>query len=227
MNRQRQDKTKEVLDTSNLMLLAEVCCEEIERITHEEKKELEKTGRLRRHFPSHSKNKDHKRAPAIPLPLPNTNKIAKSVTSKPCSSRMAATKGAHDNQQRQQSLPVRNNNNAVVERPSTTPSWVEQLARTQLHCSQPPVWMFEETEMLENGISVMGLDENGRIWDLSLIHWTSINQHLFKREWIDLVGANNFQEGEIIHVWLCRHGNEEQNQGKLCFLIGRLSAQPR
>ena len=77
MNRQRKDKRKEVVDTSNLMLLAEVCCEEIERITHEEKKELEKTGRLRRHFPSHSKNKDHKRAPAIPLPLPNTNKIAK------------------------------------------------------------------------------------------------------------------------------------------------------
>lgn len=248
MNCQRKDKRKEVLDTSNLMLLAEVCCEEIERITLEKKKESEKTGRFRGHFPSHS------------LPLPNTNKNAKSVASKPCSSRMAAAKGAHDNQQRRQSLPVRNNNNAVVERPSTTPSWVEQLASTQLHCSQPPVWMFgkpltmsdtlrqqnrllfprscledklfpqltrEEKEMLENGISVMGLDENGRIWDLSLIHWTSINQHLFKKEWVDLVEANNFQEGEIIHVWLCRHGNEEeQNQGKLCTLIGRLLAQP-
>ena len=290
MNRQRKDKRKEVVDTSNLMLLAEVCCEEIERITLEKKKEseriapnlmllaevscqeleritlekekeTEKIGRPRRLFPSHSKNNDHKKARAIPLPLPSTNENAKSVASKPCSSRMAATKGAHDNQQRQQFLPVRNNNNAVVERPRTTPSWVEQWACTQLHRSQPPVWMFgkpltmsdtlrqqnrlffprscledklfpqlttEEKEMLEIGISVMGLDENGRIWDLSLIHWTSINQHLFKRDWVDLVEANNFQEGEIIHVWLGRHGNEEeQNQGKLCFLIGRLSAQPR
>ncbi|XXG89052.1 hypothetical protein AAC387_Pa12g1149 [Persea americana] len=136
MNRQRKDKRKEVVDTSNLMLLAEVCCEEIERITLEKKKEseriapnlmllaevscqeleritlekekeTEKIGRPRRLFPSHSKNNDHKKARAIPLPLPSTNENAKSVASKPCSSRMAATKGAHDNQQRQQSLPRR------------------------------------------------------------------------------------------------------------------------
>lgn len=261
MNRQRKDKRKEVLDTSNLMTLAEVCCQELERITLEKEKETEKIGPPRGLFPSHSNNNDDKKARAIPLPLPSTNKIAKAATSKPCSSRMASAKGAHDNQQRQQPLPVRNNNNAAVERPSTTPSWVEQLARTQLHCPHPPVWMFgkplrmsdtlrqqnrllfprscledrlfpqlatEEKEMLENGISVMGLDENGRIWGLSLIHWTSMNQHVFKRDWVDLVEANNFQEGEIIHVWLCRHGNEEeQNQGMLCFLIGRLLAQPR
>lgn len=150
-------------------------------------------------------------------------------------------KGADDNEQH--------------ERPTSIPTWVDELVRTHLDNAQPPLWICnkeltrtdigkhynrvfipracfrenilpalteEEKEMLQHGISVMGLDQHQRTWDLNLKFWPKIKEHVLSKKWYDLVNANQFVAiQDTIQVWLCRYRKEGQAEERLCFLIGR------
>lgn len=74
-----------------------------------------------------------------------------------------------------------------------------------------------EKKMVPNGIPVIGLDEDGRVWNLELKLWPGVKQRVLSNRWIDLVQANHLKGNDEIQVWFCRYGRDR----KFCFLIGR------
>ncbi|KAJ8615706.1 hypothetical protein MRB53_035078 [Persea americana] len=228
--------------------------------------------------PNSNPKKDEESLHVIPLPLPpplsEDNKFAKGVaTNQPASESKKRKQSNHDQEESRnntiekatattqskskikrepahdddQEPPVQKKK--IIERPAVTPIWVEQVASTQLHNAQPPVWLcgkeltvtdakkhhnrffipktgvenlFQELtqgekKMVPNGIPVIGLDEDGRVWNLELKLWPGVKQHVLSKRWIDLVQANHLKGKDEIQVWFCRYGRDR----KFCFLIGR------
>ncbi|KAJ8635348.1 hypothetical protein MRB53_009615 [Persea americana] len=76
---------------------------------------------------------------------------------------------------------------------------------------------------LRQGIPVLGLDQNGKSWNLQLKYWPSIGVNVLKKDWIDLVNENHLMAGvDTVQLWLSRYSSRDQppQEEKLCFLIG-------
>lgn len=87
-----------------------------------------------------------------------------------------------------------------------------------------PAMTQQEKGRLEDGITVMGLDQNGNSWNLQLKYWPSVGVHVFQKDWIDLVIKNHLTAvQDTVQVWLSRCSIQDQSpqeENSLCFFIG-------
>ena len=87
-----------------------------------------------------------------------------------------------------------------------------------------PALTEQEKGRLRQGIPVLGLDQNGKSWNLQLKYWPSIGMNVLKKDWIDLVNENHLMAGvDTVQMWLSRYSSRDQppeEENKLCFLIG-------
>ncbi|KAJ8635332.1 hypothetical protein MRB53_009599 [Persea americana] len=87
-----------------------------------------------------------------------------------------------------------------------------------------PALTEQEKGRLRQGIPVLGLDQNGKSWNLQLKYWPSISVNVLKKDRIDLVNENHLMAGvDTVQMWLSRYSSRDQppeEENKLCFLIG-------
>ncbi|KAJ8618376.1 hypothetical protein MRB53_014562 [Persea americana] len=257
------------LDVSKLLILADLCVLESERIQQERvhlemifqsfpKKQRTKTIHINclnapatlQSQPETSKNKERMRAnhdvgdnewQPRPRPLPRQTLSNKKSKKK----------------QKEKNVKVRRVKMEEEAIPIPVPAWVEELVRTRLHNALPVVHVFDkplqksdtdkglrrifipsedservllpaltqqEKGRLGDGITVMGLDQNGNSWNLQLKYWPSVGVHVFQKDWIDLVTKNHLTAvQDTVQVWLSRYSIQDrspQEENSLCFFIG-------
>ncbi|EYU26807.1 hypothetical protein MIMGU_mgv1a023506mg, partial [Erythranthe guttata] len=73
------------------------------------------------------------------------------------------------------------------------------------------------------GLEFVGIDKNGKFYNLHLVRWSSVKITVINKEWMKIIRANDAHEGDSVELW----GYRRNNNNEFCLVLNFRKSENR